>query len=484
MQLPAKNLTGGLPTFASNPGSKKQPPSSQAAPIENYSVDSEQLILSAALLAAAREDESTFARVQTRQQLLDLISEVDFHLEQHASIWRIIRSLCEANRPADPTSVVDASVDRQEFIGGAPYLMGMLNNPVHRVASEKSIMAAAHRVKNLSMLRQLNNLLTSGKTLCTSGASFETVAGHLFEDLKNLSKKATTSRVGARHVREYCIGIIDDLMAASEGQKTSTNVTPSGFESLDNIIMGFTDEDFIILAARPSMGKTSFALNLAENCARHGLKDVLIFSLEMTGSALTRRILSRNSRVSMNALRRNELGSEEWSRISEGAELLNSTSVYIDDTPGLTKEEIRSRAREFHSKHPNCLIVVDYLQIVSHDGKTDARVHAGEVSQSFKQMARELKAPVIALSQLNRNVEQRPNKRPGLSDLRDSGSLEQDADLIMFLYRDEYYNKDSKDVGMAEVIIGKQREGATATVKMGYEGKMMTWTDLGLTFTD
>lgn len=485
MNSPATHFNSGRPSFATHESNRRpSPPSPLAAPIENYSVDSEQLIISAALMASARDDESTFARVQTRQKLLDLIGDADFHLEQHTSIWRIIRSLCESNRPADPASVVDASVARQDFIGGAPYIMGMLNNPAHKVASEKSIMAAAQRVKDLSMLRQLNELLASGKNLCSSGASFDSVANTLFEDLKNLSKKATTSRAGARHVREFCIGIIDDLMTAADGGVTNSNVTPSGFESLDNIIMGFTDEDFVILAARPSMGKTSFALNLAENCARQGRKNVLIFSLEMTGNALTRRILSRNSRVSMNALRRNELGNDEWSRISEGAEMLNNTSVYIDDTPGLTKEEIRSRARDFASKHPGCLVIIDYLQIVSSDGKTDPRLHAGGVSQSFKQMARELKAPVIALSQLNRAVEQRPNKRPVLSDLRDSGSLEQDADLILFLYRDEYYNKDSKDVGMAEVIIGKQREGATATVKMGYEGKLMTWTDLGLTFTD
>ena len=456
----------------------------RAGSIENFSSESEQVILAFSLLASGKEDESSFARVRVRQQLLDLLADGDFRLEQHSAIWRIIRGLCETERPSDIASVVDTAVSRQLFIGGAPYLMGLLQNPSHRVASEKTILAAAQRVKNLSMLRQLDRMLSLARTACTSGATFEAVSQPLQEDLKNLANTAASSRVGARHVGEFAIGIIDDLMAAADGGNPAHDVTPTGFPSLDELIMGFADEDFIILASRPSMGKTSFALNLAENCAGGGIKDVLFFSLEMTGSALTRRILSRNSRVSMNALRRNELGNEEWSRLSEGVEKLRGTEIYIDDTPGLTKEEIRSRARAFLREHPKCLIIVDYLQFVASDGRTDARIHAGEVSQNLKQMARELKAPVIALSQLNRNVEQRPNKRPGLSDLRDSGSLEQDADLIMFLYRDEYYNKESKDVGIAEVIVGKQREGPTATIKMGYEGQMMTWADLGLTYTD
>lgn len=474
----------GRPRFNLSPGERT--PTSQAAQqavgAQNYSIDSEQLILTSALLASGKDDEGALGRERTRQQVLDLLADTDFYLEQHASIWQIIRSLCEAGKPADVAAVADASASLQLFIGGAPYLMGMIQNPINRVASEKSILAAAQRVKGLSMLRQLETVLDQSRAMCFSGSSFDLVAANAQEDIKNLVKKSTTSRPGAKHVSEYCIGIIDTLMAAADGQVVNTKVTPSGFESLDEVIMGFADEDFVVLAARPSMGKTSFALALAENCSAH--KAVLIFSLEMTGEALTRRCLSRSSRVSMNALRRNELGNEDWSRISEGVEHLNGTPIYIDDTPGLTKEEIRSRARAFARNHPQCLIIVDYLQIVSNDGRGDARVHTAEVSQGLKQMARELKAPVIALSQLSRAVEQRPNKRPILSDLRESGSIEQDADLIVFLYRDEYYNKDTKDPGIAEVIIGKQREGPTATVKMGYEGKTMTWVDLGQVYTE
>lgn len=482
--------TRGRPAFggSSTHHPRHQQPSvestARAGSIQNFSPESEQVVLAFALLASSKDDASTFARASVRQQLLELLADADFYLEQHTAVWSIVRGLCESDRPADIASVVDAAVSRQLFIGGAPYLMSLVQNPSHRVASEKTILAAAHRIKNLSMLRQLDKLLASARATVTSGATFEMVVQPLQEDIKNLYNASSSSRPGARHVREFAIGIIDELMAAADGEKPTHNVTPSGFPSLDELIMGFADEDFIILASRPSMGKTSFALNLAENCATGGQKDVLFFSLEMTGAALTRRILARNSRVSMNALRRNELGDEDWSRISEGVEKLSNTGIYIDDTPGLTKEEIRSRGRAFKRDHPNCLIIIDYLQFVASDGRTDARVHAGEVSQGCKQMARELKAPVIALSQLNRNVEQRPNKRPGLSDLRDSGSLEQDADLIMFLYRDEYYNKESKDIGIAEVIVGKQREGATATIKMAYEGKMMTWADLGLTYTD
>lgn len=471
---------------------KEAPPSGPVPAPDLHSIESEQLVLAAALFAARKQDEGTPAREQLRQQLLDLLADEDFFLDQHANIWRIIRQLTESGRSADPAAIVDASNAKKLYIGGGPFLMGLLQNPVHRSALDRSVTAAASRVKDLSLLRQMEAALNAGRAFCNSGLSFQSVSTRVLEDIQNLARKSTTSKTGPIHVREHTDAIIESLMNP-EAAAALNQVTPTGFESIDSVIYGLADEDFIILAARPSMGKTSFALALAEQTAKRNVaaavenaaikgKDVLIFSLEMAGAALTRRMLSRASRISMNTLRRGAIGESEWERISEATEKLFRTEVWIDDTPGLTISEIRSRARAFAREHPDCLIIVDYLQFVAVENGADSQTHAARVSKALKELARELKCPVIALSQLNRSVEQRPNKRPMLSDLRDSGSLEQDADLIVFLYRDEYYNKDSKQAGMAEAIIAKQREGATATVVLGYEGKTMTWTDLAQSY--
>lgn len=250
-----------------------------------------------------------------------------------------------------------------------------------------------------------------------------------------------------------------------------TGIT-TGFSDLDDRTSGLQPSDLIIVAARPSMGKTAFALNLAEAAAMREKKPVSVFSMEMSAAQLAFRLISSVGRVHQHGLRNGDLQEEDWPRVSNAIAQLSETKIFIDDTPSLSPVELRSRARRLHRQHGGLgLIVIDYLQLMQVPGNKENRAtEISEISRSLKALAKELNVPVVALSQLNRSLEQRADKRPMMSDLRESGAIEQDADLIMFIYRDEYYNKESPDRGLAEIIIGKQRMGPTGTVKLTFLG--------------
>jgi replicative DNA helicase len=246
---------------------------------------------------------------------------------------------------------------------------------------------------------------------------------------------------------------------------------PTGFIDLDEMTAGLQPSDLIIVAARPSMGKTAFSVNMAENAAMRTKKAVAIFSMEMSASQLAFRLISSMGRIDARNLRTGDLAEEEWPRVTNAITLLSEAKIFIDDTPALSPSELRSRSRRLKREHDLGLIVIDYLQLMQVPGTKENRAtEISEISRSLKALAKELNVPVIALSQLNRSLEQRSDKRPMMSDLRESGAIEQDADVIMFIYRDEYYNPESGEKGVAEIIIGKQRNGPTGVVKLAFLG--------------
>ena len=276
---------------------------------------------------------------------------------------------------------------------------------------------------------------------------------------------------GFQSLDNLVVGLMDRVQEMADNPNDVTGV-PTGFYDLDRMTAGLQPGDLVVLAARPSMGKTAFAVNIAEHVALNEGLPVAVFSMEMGAAQLAVRIVGSIGRIHQGHLRTGKLTDEEWPRLTEAIERLRTVSLHIDETPGLTPSELRANARRLSRQCGKLgLIVVDYLQLMSGSGKSDSENRAtelGEISRGLKMLAKELQCPVIALSQLNRSVEQRTDKRPMMSDLRESGAIEQDADIIMFIYRDEYYNKDSKEPGVAEIIIGKQRNGPTGTVKLTF----------------
>ncbi|HWS26703.1 MAG TPA: replicative DNA helicase [Xanthomonadales bacterium] len=438
-----------------------------------HSVESEQMLIATSLHEGRRA---------LLDHLLGLVAAEDFFVEHHGLLWNCIRALAEGGKAHDPTALLDYARSHNLFVGGVEYITDMMDLPLAVHASDETIRECAKRVKDFSTTRRFRDLMIQGAQMCEQGAdSIERIMSAVEDDLANIRRLSESSRTGA----EKLAHVLDDAMANMERimDGDMPPATSTGYERLDEKIMGLSDEDFVILAARPSMGKTAAMNCLARNGARGG-RPALVFSLEMKKVALGLRMLARESRLPLSKLRRAELHGDDWNRIHDGMSALSEAEVYIDDTPGLSMREIRSRARSFVAKHGKASIYVDYLQIVGSNapGAVDAKTHASDTSRGLKALARELGCPVVALSQLNRSLESRANKRPLLSDLRDSGSLEQDADIVMFLYRDEYYNPDTNQPGVCEWIIAKQRDGEVGTVPMGFTGALGDFYEIDLAY--
>lgn len=433
-------------------------PSNAAAAL--YSEPSERALLSCALNEQRRP---------ILHRLLGLLSNDDFFIEQHAALWSCIQTLNNNSQPHDPMAVLDYSARRQVFVGGAEYLAALMEDPLAVVASDEAVETAAQRVKDYATLRRLSAALDQGKLLCASGRPVQDVIGVVEDDLRNLRKLSETSRSGPKHVKTAIGKVLEQMQMQMDGELQPA--VPTGYDDLDQMIYGLSDGDLIVLAARPSIGKTAMLLNICRNIAlnREQPRKVLIFSTEMVDVALARRLMAREGRVNLASIRRGNLTSEEISRLSEGIGVLEHADIYIDDEPGLGLPELRARARAFVAEHGKCVIGVDYLQNMEAGEGVDRKDHVAAMSRGLKQLARELGVPLIALSQLARTLEQRQNKRPIMSDLRESGQVEQDADVIMFLYRDEVYNPDTKEPGICEVIVAKQRDGAVGTAKTGFD---------------
>jgi replicative DNA helicase len=279
------------------------------------------------------------------------------------------------------------------------------------------------------------------------------------------------------HVMHYVASLTEQLVQRMEGSAPE-NIVPTGFASLDDLFMGFAEGDLIILAARPSMGKTALSLAITDEAANQGGRNVLYFSTEQSGLQLAYRKVASASRVPATDLRRGTLAGGDFDRVVDGARQVGDTNLWIDEQSEITLPEIRAKSRVFAQKHPKPLIVVDYLQRVAAHRQADPRVIIGEISTGLKNLAKELGAPVIALAQLNRELEKRTNKRPMMSDLGESGKIEQDADIILFIYRDEVYNADTKEPGITEVIAGKNRDGQVGIRKLAFSGRTLRYEDL------
>jgi replicative DNA helicase len=439
-------------------------PAPKLATVENlkvppHSIEGEQAVLGGLLLSSRAFD-----------QVADIVTEPDFYREDHRLIFRAISELNNRGRPCDAVTVTEWFESRGlvDQIDGGGYISQLASN----TPSAANVRAYAEIVRERSILRQLVDV---GAEI-TSGA-FASDGRNSRELLEEAERKVFAIadqdlRTGATFVaiQEAIREAIEKLQELAEHEGDITGI-PTGFKDFDEKTAGLQDSDLIIVAGRPSMGKTTLAMNIAENAAIKHEKPVAIFSMEMSAQQLVRRMFSSLGQIDQNKLRSGNLDDLDWPKLTSAMNLLHKSHIFIDETPSLSPAELRARARRLKREHDIGLIVVDYLQLMAVPGTRENRAtEIAEISRSLKAIAKELHLPVIALSQLNRALEQRPNKRPVMADLRESGSIEQDADLIVFIYRDEVYNEDSPEKGKAEIIIGKHRNGPTGTVVLTFQG--------------
>ncbi len=346
--------------------------------------------------------------------------------------------------------------------------------------SAANIKHYADIVRERSVLRQMISVSGEISTMAfeTEGRPVTDLLDEAERKLFEIADQSKRSKKGFRSMSELLSGAVDRLDLLYQSGSNITGIA-TGFNDLDDRTSGLQKGDLVIVAGRPSMGKTAFSMNLVEYAAIKQELPVAVFSMEMPSEQLAMRMMSSFGRINASRLRTGKLEDEDWPRVTSAVTLLQNAPVYIDDTPALTPTDLRARARRLKREHGLGMIVVDYLQLMRAPGSGDNRANEiAEISRGMKALAKEMEVPVIALSQLNRSLEQRPNKRPVMSDLRESGSIEQDADVILFLYRDEVYNEDSPDRGTAEVIIGKQRNGPIGSVRVSFRGEYTRFENL------
>jgi replicative DNA helicase len=400
----------------------------------------------------------------------DLLVDRDFYRYEHRMVFGAISTLVNASKPADVITVFEQlqSLGKADEVGGLAYL----NSLAQYVPSASNIRRYAEIVRERSILRKL---VSASDEIATNafnpqGKPVAKILDEAEQKIFNIGEEGSRMKQGFQGMDTLVVELLDRVQEMADNPMDITGV-PTGFYDLDRMTSGFQAGDMVVLAARPSMGKTALAINIAEHVALNEGLPVAVFSMEMGASQLAVRIVGSIGRIDQTHLRTGKLTDEEWPRLTEAIEKLRNVSLHIDETPGLTTSELRANARRLARQCGKLgLIVVDYLQLMSgssSDGDNRA-TELGEISRGLKMLAKELQCPVIALSQLNRSVETRTDKRPMMSDLRESGAIEQDADVIMFIYRDDYYNKDSKEPGVSEIIIGKQRNGPTGTVKLAF----------------
>ncbi|MBI5451226.1 MAG: replicative DNA helicase [Gammaproteobacteria bacterium] len=440
--------------------------------IPPHSTDAEQSVLGGLML-----DNKTWDTVA------EILTEEDFYRKDHRLVFRALDQLAADNHPLDLVTVSEWLEKRNLLAeaGGQPYLGSLVRN----VPSAANIRTYAGIVRERSILRQLVHVSTEigDSAFNPEGRNSAEILDHAESLVFNIAEQQARGGKGFESVKDLLVKVVDriDKLSSMEGSITGVS---TGYKDLDNMTSGLQPGDMVIVAGRPSMGKTSFAMNLAEEAAIKSRLPVAIFSMEMPSEQLVMRMLSSLGHVDQNRVRTGKLGSDDWPRLTSAMNLLGDARLFIDDTPALTPNELRAKARRIMrdlEREPVVeggepkrlgLIVIDYLQLMQIPGHKENRTNEiSEISRNIKSLAKELKVPVIALSQLNRSLEQRPNKRPQMSDLRESGAIEQDADLIMFIYRDEVYNEDSPDKGIAEIIIGKQRNGPIGTVRLTFLGQ-------------
>lgn len=425
-----------------------------------HSIEAEQSVLGGLLL-----DNQAFDKVA------DLLVASQFYRYEHRAIYQAIADLIEQNKPADVITVLEAlqSVGKHEECGGLPYL----NALAQCVPSAANIRRYAEIVRERAVLRQLVTISDdiAQNALNPQGRSVQQILDEAESRIFAISEEGARASSGFQPMKALLGDLLKRVTELAERGGTDTTGVPTGFTDLDRMTAGLQPGDLIIVAGRPSMGKTAFSLNIAEHVAINEQLPVAVFSMEMSASQLVLRVVGSMGRIDQSHLRTGQLSEDEWTRLPETIERLQDVHMHIDETPALNPLELRARARRLARQFGGRLglIVVDYLQLMSSSREGENRAtEISEISRSLKSLAKELHCPVIALSQLNRELEKRTDKRPVMSDLRESGAIEQDADVILFIYRDEVYNKDSKDAGIAEIIIGKQRNGPIGTVQLAF----------------
>ena len=450
-------MSAVLSSFSDDYGQDRQIAQLRIPP---HSLEGESSVLGGLLL-----DNAAWDRVG------DLLNDGDFYRFEHRLIYGSIGALINASKPADVITVFEhlQNQGKAEDVGG----LGYLNSLAQYVPSAGNIRRYAEIVRERSVLRKL---VAASDEIATNafnpkGRPVSTIVDEAEQKIFNIGEQGSRNKQGFQAMDTLVVNLLDRVQEMADNPNDVTGV-PTGFYDLDRMTAGLQAGDLIVLAARPSMGKTALAINIAEHVALNEGLPVAVFSMEMGAAQLAVRIVGSIGRIDQGHLRTGKLTDEEWPRLTEAIEKLRNISLHIDESAGLTSSELRANARRLARQCGKLgLIVVDYLQLMSgsaSDGENRA-TELGEISRGLKMLARELQCPVIALSQLNRSVEQRPDKRPMMSDLRESGAIEQDADIIMFIYRDEYYTKDAcKEPGVAEVIIAKQRNGPTGVVKLAF----------------
>ena len=441
-----------------------------------HSIEAESSVLGGLLL-----DNHAWDRVG------DLLVESDFYRFEHRLIYAGIAKLVNASKPADVITVFEKlqSLGKSEEIGGLVYL----NALAQYVPSASNIRRYAEIVRERAILRKL---VTASDEIATNafnpqGKPVDKILDEAEQKIFNIGEEGSRMKQGFQAMDTLVVNLLDRVQEMADNPNDITGV-PTGFIDLDRMTSGLQAGDMVVLAARPSMGKTAFAVNIAEHVALNEGLPVAIFSMEMGAAQLAVRIVGSIGRIEQGHLRTGKLTDDEWPRLTEAIERLRNVSLHIDETPGLTPSELRANARRLARQCGKLgMIVVDYLQLMSGSSGSQGENRAtelGEISRGLKMLAKELQCPVIALSQLNRSVETRTDKRPMMSDLRESGAIEQDADIIMFIYRDDYYNKDSKEPNVAEIIIGKQRNGPTGTVKLFFQKSQTRFESLAMGSSD
>ena len=428
--------------------------------IPPHSIEAESSVLGGLLL-----DNGAWDRVG------DLLTDSDFYRYEHRLIYAVVGALVNATKPADVITVYEQlqAQGKADEVGGLAYL----NSLAQYVPSAANIRRYAEIVRERSILRKLvaasDEIAT--QAFNTQGKPVDKILDEAEQKIFNIGEEGSRMKQGFQSMDTLVVQLLDRVQEMADNPNDITGV-PTGFIDLDRMTSGLQAGDLVILAARPSMGKTSLAINIAEHVALHEQLPVAVFSMEMGASQLAIRIVGSIGRIDQMHLRTGRLTDDEWPRLTEAIEKLRTISLHIDETPGLTTSELRANARRLARQCGKLgLIVVDYIQLMSVSaGMSDENraTAIGEISRGLKMLAKELQCPVIALSQLSRGVESRTDKRPMMSDLRESGAIEQDADVILFIYRDDYYNKDSKEPGVSEIIISKQRNGPTGTSKLTF----------------
>ncbi|MFV1985108.1 MAG: replicative DNA helicase [Thiohalomonadales bacterium] len=425
------------------------------------SIEAEQAVLGGLML-----DNSTWDKVA------DKVIEEDFYRRDHRLIFRAIAALSNENDPADVVTLSEWLDKNAELdnAGGLSYLGTLAKN----TPTAANIESYAKIVRERSVMRQLISVSTQigSSAYNPEGRQAHELLDHAEKLVFEITEQNSRGKKGYKNIKELLTGALNRIDTLFQQDSPFTGI-PTGYKDFDELTSGLQKSDLVIVAGRPSMGKTTFAMNIAEHAAIKNKSTVAIFSMEMPGEQLTMRMISSLGRIDAHRMRTGKLLDDDWPRLSSAVGILNESQIIIDDTPSLTPTELRSRARRIKREYNGLdLIVIDYLQLMQVAGSSENRAtEISEISRMLKGLAKELDVPVVALSQLNRSLEQRPNKRPVMSDLRESGAIEQDADLIVFIYRDEVYNEDTPDKGTAEIIVGKQRNGPIGTVRLTFLGQ-------------